>query len=423
MSTSTQLGELDQPLFKRGLEESLLRALADTPAVLIQGARQTGKSTLVRQIATRRNAAYLTFDDATTLAAARTDPVGFTRDLRGPVVLDEVQKAPQLFPAIKMAIDERRTPGRFLLTGSAQVLLVPKVSESLVGRIEILTLWPFAQSELERNEANFVDVVFGEQLPVIRESRDSEDDLPARVTKGGYPEACLNRDDIRRADWFRSYVSTILQREVRDLSNIEGLTEFPRLLTALAARTGSMLNMADLSRSLAIPQTTLKRYLALLQLTFLVQWLPAWSSNLGRRLSKQPKVTFCDSGLLAYLLGYGPHQHSNEKGLFGTLLENFVGMELRKLASWSRTRPDLFHFHSHSGSEVDIVLVDRAGRVVGIEVKSAKTLGPGDFKGLRALAEAAGGAFHRGLVIYQGRDTIPFGTNLHALPAAALWRS
>ncbi len=409
-------------MIERNITTRLRQALKDTPVVFLHGARQTGKSTLVQAIAEgRRNASYLTLDDAATLAAATSDPAGFIGGFDGPLVLDEVQKAPALFPAIKRAVDRNRKPGRFLLTGSANVLLVPKVSESLAGRIEILTLWPFSQGEIEGVRETFVDTLFAKTNPRPTATHLAPPQLINRVLRGGYPEICTTRSADRRDVWFRAYISTILQRDIRDLANIEGLTELPRLLTLLATRVGSPVNFADIARDLSIPQTTFKRYFALLEMTFIVQALPAWSSNIGKRLVKSPKLLLNDTGLLTHLLGFSKDRLGNDPKQGGPLMENFVVAELRKQASWSKTKPELFHFRTQAGREVDIVLEDRSGRIVGIEVKAGATLGTNDLKGLKALAELAGKRFHRGIVLYAGQDTIPFGSRIHALPVSALW--
>ncbi len=411
-------------MIERRLTEKVRQSLRDTPVVLVHGARQTGKSTLVQALAgDRKVASYLTLDDAATLTAATDDTQGFVAAPKGLVVIDEVQKAPQLFPAIKREVDRRRRPGRFLLTGSANILLVPTVSESLAGRIEILTLWPFSQGEIEGVRETFVDALFAKATPQGPAAPQEAAQVMDRVLRGGYPEICTTRGTSRRGDWFRSYVSTILQRDVRDVANIERLTELPRLLKLLAARAGSPLNFADVARDLAVPQTTLKRYFALLEMTFFVRTLPAWSSNLGKRLVKAPKLYLNDSGLLTHLLGTSKQRLGRDPKQRGPLVENFVVMELCKQATWSRTRPELFHFRTQAGREVDAVLEDSTGRIVGIEIKAGATLSSDDLKGLRELADLAGERFHRGVVLYLGEDTIPFGPRLHALPIGALWET
>lgn len=411
-------------MIPRHITPFILEALSDSPVVLLNGARQTGKSTLVQWVASQKHKArYLTLDDAAVLAAARSDAGGFLSGIDGPVVIDEIQRAPELFPAIKADVDRRRQPGRFLLTGSADVLLLPQISESLAGRMEILTLWPFSQGETAEIKETFIDDVFSRTL-----MRPSGKDAVNRsalwrlVLRGGYPEI-LNRADVSRRDaWFSSYVATILQRDVRDIANIEGLTALPRLLALLAARASSLVNFSELSRSIAIPQSTLKRYLALLEMTFLVQMLPPWSGNLSKRLVKAPKLLISDAGLTAYLLGLNQNQLEQNSVMAGPLLENFVVMELKKQSAWNKTRVRLFHFRTQNGQEVDIILEDRAGRMAGIEVKAASTVGADDFRGLRALQETAGRKFFRGVILYTGSEVLSFGAGLHALPIGVLWR-
>ena len=390
--------------------------------VLLNGARQTGKSTLVGSgMLGNHEARYLTLDEAGVLAAAEADPGGFLSGLQGPVILDEVQRCPGLFPAIKAEVDRDRRPARFLLTGSANVLLLPRLSESLAGRMEILTLWPLSQGEIEDVKEGFVDAVFsGDPLPSQKQPGEAPR-LHERLLYGGYPEVLGRSTESRRRAWFGSYVTTILQRDVRDLSNIEGLTELPRLLSLLAARSASLVNYAELSRSASMPQSTLKRYISLLEATFLVGTLPAWSSNLGKRLVKSPKLLLCDSGLITALQGLSAERLASDPVLVGPLLENFVAMEIQKQSAWSDTQPRLFHFRTQTGQEVDVVMEDVAGRVVGVEVKAAATVGARDFRGLRALSEASGDRFRRGVVLYTGRTTVPFAKDMYALPVSSLW--
>ncbi|MFZ4575225.1 MAG: ATP-binding protein [Phycisphaerales bacterium] len=409
-------------MLSRNIEPQLRAALADTPVVLIHGARQTGKTTLARSVAHHSQPRrYLTLDDATTLAAATSDPTGFLASLEGPIVIDEVQRAADLFRAIKADVDRNRKPGRFLLTGSANVLLLPKLSESLAGRIEIITLWPLSQGEIDAHPEKFIDAVFAPKLPAITRLAKSSPDLLTRILRGGYPEPLSRKDDARRSAWYASYITTILQRDVRDLSNIEGLSDLPRLLSLLASRTSGLLNFSDLARSLSLPQTTLKRYFALLEATFLVVSIPAWSSNQGLRLSKSPKIMLADTGLACHLLGADKARLAADGHAKGTLLENFVAMELLKQSGWSRTRTTLHHFRTTNGREVDLVLEDPAGRLVGIEIKSAATVTNDDFKGLRALQEAAGPKFHRGIILHDGAEIIPFDKQMAAMPVGAVW--
>lgn len=364
----------------------------------------------------------MTFDNVTVLAAARRDPKGFLADLGSPAALDEVQRVPELLLAIKEVVDRNRTPGRFLLTGSANVLLLPQLSESLAGRMEILTLWPFSQGELESIHEGLIDMLFSDTklaLPMIDIERA---DIIQRILLGGYPESVKRNTTKRRMAWFESYVSTIVQRQVRDLANVEYLTEIPRLLHLLAARIGTLVNVSELSSTLGLPQTTVNRYLSLLEMMYLVQFLPAWSSHPGKRLVKRAKVFLNDTGLVAYLTGIDHNRIRQDPTRLGLLLENFVVMELYKHIGWCEAQVQLFHFRTRKGQEVDIVLEDSGGRWVGIEVKSASTVNANDFKGIQHLRSLVGDRFHRGVIFYMGHESVPFGDGLYALPIGALWR-
>ena len=407
-------------MYKRNIETELYSALADTPVVLLNGARQTGKTTLAQEYARTASVPYVTLDDATQLAAASSDAQGFLAGLGDRVVIDEVQKAPGLFPAIKMSVDQDRRPGRFLLTGSANVLLLPQISESLAGRMQLLTLWPLSQGELHRVRECFLTGIFSEELSLFQDSETF--DLRDAVLKGAFPEAVQRSVGKRREAWFASYITALLQRDVRDLANIDGLTDMPRLLSILAARVGGLLNMSELSRSSGIANSTLKRYLSLLQATFLYQPLPAWSSNLGKRLIKSPKVHLIDSGLTAHLAGVTRQGLDRVPVLFGHLLESFVVNELRKQIGWSDSRVKLYHFRTTGGREIDVLLEDAMGRLVGIEVKSSSTVVRKDFSGFDALLEGAGQQFVRGIVLYTGPQAVSFGRHYVALPVSALWQ-
>jgi hypothetical protein len=388
---------------------------------MLAGPRQTGKTTLARgEVAAGFPEAYLTFDDATTLAAAHTDPDGFVAALPSSVVIDEVQRAPGLFRAIKASIDRDRRPGRFLLTGSADALAIPNVSESLAGRVELVPLWPLTEGEVRGVTAGFVDRCFDRApLPIADLDGDREQVL-ALALRGGYPEVVTASAD-RRQRWFDSYVDTIIARDVRELAAIDRLVDLRRLLVLLAARHGSLLNYADLGRDAGIPQSTLKRYLGLLTATYLVQLLPAWSVNTTQRLVKAPKVSLTDNGLVTALLRLDRDRIDHESGLLGSLVETFVVNEIRTQATWSAARPRLHHFRSHAGAEVDLVLEGPGGRIVGIEVKAASTVDARDFAALHRLAEIAGPRFARGIVCYTGPRILPFGEDLNAMPISALW--
>lgn len=406
-------------MLRRRLTPLLREALADAPVTLLIGARQAGKSTLAQSLVHERLlASYLTLDDGATLAAATADPDGFVAGLGDSVSIDEVQRAPALLPAIKASVDRDRRAGRFLLTGSANVLLLPRVSESLAGRMETHVLWPFSQGEIDEHEERFVELLFGER-PAPRQF-ERERSLVERVARGGFPPA-FARTGRRRAAWLDAYVDAVIQREVRDLANVDRLTTLPRLVSLLAARTASMLNVAEISRSAGIPQTTLQRYLTLLEHVFLLVRIPAWHANLGKRLVRSPKLHLVDSGLACRARGVTAERLVSDPVTLGPLLESFVGMELVKQASWSDRAVRVHHFRTSAGREVDYVLEDRQGLVAGVEVKASATVTARDFAGLRVLEEALGDRFARGVVLYDGHAAVPFGERLAAWPIDALW--
>ena len=419
MVDSQPLLGYNSTMYQRQIMPRLLEALSDTPVVLIHGERQTGKSTLLRELAAGPHPVRcVTLDDATTLAGAAADPAAFIAGFEGPMAIDEVQRAPGLFLAIKAAVDRNRQPGRFILAGSANVMLLPRIAESLAGRMEILALYPLSEGEIRGRTGNLIDPLFHGQPPLVD---GSDPGLMERVLTGGFPEALSRAAPRRRRAWFDSYLTALLERDVRDLSNIEGLVEMPRLLSLLAARLCGLLNLADISRSSGIPQTTLKRYLALLETTFLVQMLPAWSNNLGSRVTKSPKMLLNDTGLASHLLGLQRPQDTVNHPLSGALLECFVDLELRKQAVWCETQVRLYHFRTDAGQEVDLVLERADGAIVGIEVKSGASVTASDFKGLRFLQQQLGARFQCGVVLSRSPHATAFGPGLWALPVDALW--
>jgi hypothetical protein len=300
-------------------------------------------------------------------------------------------------------------------------MLLPKLSESLAGRMEILSLLPFSQSELEGTKGSFVDDVFNMKYLGRSVGGKKQSRLMERILKGGYHEAIQRNSVDRRNAWFSSYITTILQRDVRDLAQINGLTELPRLLALLATRSSSLLNFAELSVSSAIPQTTLKRYMTLLEMTFMIRLVRPWSTNFSKRLVKTPKLYLADTGLMAYLLGSDEHRFKSEGEPFGKAVETFVLNELVKLISWSRTQPQLYHFRTHAGQEVDFILEQRDGRVVCIEVKSSQKVDADSFKAMKLFADEMKKKFVRGIVLYDGNEVIPFAKNMVAVPIQTLW--
>ncbi len=406
-------------MFKRNIRSKLEKGLQRSPVILLTGARQTGKTTLMKQIGKEQEYHYVTFDDIRFLSAAQTDPIGFIEGLKKPVILDEVQRVPEIFLTIKHDVDENRHPGRYALTGSANPMLIPRLGDSLAGRMEIFNLFPLSQGELLGRHELFIDTIFNQQIPNVSEKL-VKSDLYTKMNIGGYPMV-QDIDAIARESWFNSYITTLLQRDVKDIANIVGLSELPMLLKLLATRAGNLLNVAELSRTSGISMTTLHRYLTILQALFLLDFQLPWSSNLGKRLVKAPKINLVDGGILSFLLGIDITSERLDGRILGPIVENFVVSELHKQITWSQTRVKLFHSRTVTGIEVDVLLEDAAGRIVCIEIKNSSTVTAQDFKGLKYMEELVGNKFVQGIVLYMGEQHVPFGSRMHALPMNVLW--
>ncbi len=402
----------------RLLAGPLDEALADTPVVVVAGPRQAGKSTLAAHVVTARHGTWLSLDDAATLDAARTDPVGFVSGRSGLVGIDEAQRAPELLLAIKSEIDRGRRPGRFLLTGSTRLLGGPRLSDSLAGRMQALTLWPFTQAELgtDPKAGGLIDRAFGGNLSGLQ-PQVTRAEVVERAARGGYLPA-LERTGGRRTAWYDSYVEGVIDREVRAVSDATYLRELPRLLRLTASRTSGELNVSDLARDLGLSRPTTDSYLAHLEAVFLVQTIPAWSTNLTARVVRRPKLVLTDTGLAARLLG-GRARADDQ--IAGRLVETFVTNELRAQAEWSVARPGLFHYRDRDGAEVDLVLETGDGRVVGIEVKAGGTVRSEDLRGLRLLQHRLGDEFAAGIVLCTAPSSVHLGERLWTVPVSALW--
>lgn len=408
-------------MIQRKIKSKLLDALKDSPVVLIHGARQTGKSTLVKSLSEiEYPAKYLTFDDTGILSAAQSNPQDFISGYDDNLVIDEVQRVPEIFSAIKSLVDKKRKAGKFILTGSANVLLLPKVSESLAGRIEILNLYPLSQSEISSSGDNFIDRLFDNNFKSASELK-KKNDLVVRVVTGGFPEMLTRKDRERQNAWFKSYITTILQRDVRDMANIEKLNELPKLLSLFASRAGTLVNFAEFSRSSTVPQTTLKRYVALLEAIFMIHLLPAWSGNLSKRLIKTPKIYLNDTGLLSHLIGFEPDKIFSDTLSWGRMLENFVLLEMLKQLTWSKHNLSLHHFRSASGLEIDFIIERNDGKLAAVEVKASSKINAADFKNIKVFADETGKKFLSGIVLYTGKEAIPFAKNMFAMPIESLW--
>ncbi len=405
-------------MYERLVEPRVREALSDTPAVLLIGPRRAGKTTLVRKVGDPGRT-YATLDDPTTLDAIRSDPVGFVRGLDR-ATIDEVQRAPELLLAIKKSIDEDYRPGRFLLTGSANVLTLPRVADSLAGRIETIQMLPLAHVEVRQKPSSF--------LPRLFEGRLQEQpqaivgvDLMRLVLEGGFPEAINRESERRRQDWMRAYLTSVLTRDLSDIADIEKLTELPKLVRLLAHHSGQLVNYSELGNGINVTYKTSQRYVGLLEKVFLVSTLQPWYTNTIKRIVKTPKVHFLDSGLLATSRALTFDRLKANRVDFGPVLESFVFGEVMKLLTGSELHVTPYHFRDQQKREVDLVLERDDGMIVGIEVKASATVSASDFAGLRALEEACREKFAFGVVLYDSGDRVSFGEKLAAAPLSCLW--
>lgn len=388
---------------------------------MLAGPRQAGKTTLARAIA-ERDRTYVTLDDATVLQAATSDPTGFIRNLQH-AAIDEIQRAPDLLVAIKQSVDDDPRPGRFLLTGSANLMTLPRVADSLAGRLETVPLLPLAQAELAGTAVpSFLDRLLRGEPPEGGRGPVGPALIEA-VLAGGYPEALARQSWVRRQDWYLDYVDAIVQRDVRDIAQVDQLDRMPRLLRLLAEHAGRLINHTATGAALGLNHVTTQRYTALFEQLFLIRSLPPWYNNALKRLTKTPKLHFLDAGLLAAVRGITPDGVARDRTLFGPILESFVFSEVLKLAGWSDERLTLSHYRDKDRHEVDIVVEDRRGRIAGVEVKASATVTADDFKGMRRLAEATGDRFSLGIVLYDHDRPVPFGDRLWAIPLSSLWAS
>jgi uncharacterized protein len=408
----------DFKFFERFSTERVAIALADTPVVMLIGPRQCGKTTLVRQFVDKERE-YVTLDDDTVLEAARSDPAGFIRgfDL---VTIDEVQRAPELLRAIKRSVDSDRRAGRFLLTGSANPLTLPQVSESLAGRMEIVNLMPISRSEISGKKPVFLKTAFTGKLVKPGKAMIG-DELVHAVLAGGYPEMLRRENSRRRQTWARNYVKAIVQRDVRDIAEVEKLDQLPRLLQVLAHHSGQLSNFTQIGGQLGIDDKTTRKYTGILEQLFLVLRVSPWFRYQLKRLIKTPKLHFLDSGLLAALLGLTSERIAKDRSTFGALLETFVFSEVMKEIAWSEESYTLHHYRDKDQDEVDILVEDERGAMVGIKVKASATVHASDFKGIRKLLEICADDLKLGVVLYDGTKVAPFGDRLFAAPMSCLW--
>lgn len=405
-------------MYQRLAQSRVEEALSDTRVVLIAGPRQAGKTTLISRF-TGDERAYFTLDDPTVRNIATSDPVGFLRGIEY-AAIDEVQRAPDLLLAIKQSVDTDKRPGRFLLTGSANIMTIPRVADSLAGRMEIVPLLPLSQAEIAGRFPHFIERAFAGEVRAPKEMILG-DALIALVLAGGYPEALARPDPRRRRKWYRSYVDALVQRDVRDVAAVDQLDRMPRLLRVLAEHSGQMINYSKVGEPVNLSHVTTQRYTGIFEHLFITWTLPPWHSNVIKRLRKTPKLHFWDSGLLADQRDLSADTLKANRGPLGALLETYVASELAKQAGWAEGRLTLSHFRDEKDNEVDVVIENDAGNVVGVEVKASATVNQSDFNGLRRLADACGDRFRLGVVLYDHDMVVPYGANMVAAPISCLW--
>ncbi|MFZ0157809.1 MAG: ATP-binding protein [Kineosporiaceae bacterium] len=407
----------------RHVASSVLDSLADTRVVVVQGARQVGKTTLVSHVVDQVGGRLVTFDDETTRAGAQLDPVAFLGQAGDDLLaIDEVQRVPELVLALKLVVDRDQRPGRFLLTGSANLLRLPAMQDSLAGRAESLDLFGFSQGELSGRRERFVDrLLAGEDFTAHRSDMTRPDYIDVACA-GGYPEA-LSRTGRRRSAWLDNCLRRVVERDAPDVSGLQRLSELPGLLRLLAARNAAELNLASLASDAGIPVRTLAPYVDLLETLFLVHRIPAWSTNLSKRVVSRPKVALLDAGLAARLVNVTPAGAAGAANplIAGQILEGFVAGELRRQLSWADEDARLYHYRDHGGAEVDLVLETGDGRVAGIEVKATSSVSGRDVRWLTQLRDSLGVRFVAGVVLHTGATAAPFGDRITAVPMDALW--
>lgn len=411
-------------LVERHLTPVIRESLGYFRIVEIQGARQSGKTTLARLLAQERGGRVVSLDDPVLRAAAAEDPLAFVEQHpEGLLVIDELQRVPELVLALKRAVDADQRRGQFLVTGSANLLRLPAVKDSLAGRAVGVELHGFSQGELHRHVEQFIDRAFAGDRFLGHEGTQTRADYLRAITAGGYPEAVALPAGRQRNRWFDGYLSRIVERDAPDISDSRRLGDLPLVLRMVAARNADELNVADLAKESGIPISTLNRHIDLLETLYLVRRLPAWETNLSKRVVRRPKAMLLDTGLAARLVNattasLGP---AATNPMVGHLFEGFVASELERQREWSEVRPDISHYRVHGGGEVDLVLEAGDGRVVGVEVKAAGTVNGRDARHLAALRDQLGDRFAGGIVLYTGRTAAPFGDRIAAVPLDILW--
>ncbi len=408
-------------MIPRHLTPLIHESVENSPVTLIHGPRQSGKTTLVKNFGEIYGYSYHTFDDQETRLIAKKDPKGFISDCSPLTIIDEIQRVPELFLTLKQSVDINRKPGRFIVTGSANLILIPELADALVGRMELLRLHPLSQQELEQTKYTpFLEKLFKGEFKLEKCQRLGSN-LRDRIVGGGYAPALARPANHIRSNWYHNYLDSIILRDVLNLSKIQSVEILPLLLTAVVNLTAQLFNVSALSQKLQMNRNTLSDYLTLIQHQFLIERLPPWHTNRMKRLIKTPKIHFGDTGLACSLIGANASGLQSNPNLLGQLVESFVFQELRRQASASVERYQFYHFRDRDGIEVDMIIERGAFELVGIEVKSGATIFDSDFKGLRKIKSAHPDKFKFGAVLYDGETCASYGDNMFIIPIRKLW--
>ncbi len=408
-------------MYARNISDVLQRRLKSMPVMLIIGPRQCGKTTLSKSIGHHLEMSYISCDNIATLASIQFDPIGFLNNQTKPLIIDEAQRAPEIFLPIKVDVDENRHSGRYLLTGSANPLLVPHLGDSLTGRMGICNMWPLSQGEIRGKKENFLTILFGNEPWNSEYPTLSQNEIIKILMKGGFPPAVAAKSSDEIREWCNDYLFNALQKDINDLSKIEHFSQMPSLLYGIANRIGSPLNVNSLTDLIRASEATIRRYIELLKSLFLLYPLPSWSRNIDKKLSKTSKIYFSDTALLLQSMNFDEERLLKLPNVFGQVFENFVVMEIVKQVTWSSEPLKLYHYRTHDQKEVDIVLESPSGKIIGIEIKLSSIVRKDDLKGLISLKEHCGDDFHKGIIFYTGDKALPFGSSFSALPITALW--
>lgn len=407
-------------MYSRYCKDKVITALGDTPVVIISGPRQSGKTTLAKQIQVD-SSVYITLDDITQYDAAQSDPIGFIRNLESDrIIIDEVQRVPELFLAIKQSVDEERVPGKYLLTGSSNAMMLPTLSDSLAGRIEIINLLPLTTCEINGISSTFIDKILKGNPPAAKTTRILKQ-LTDKILTGGFPEPVARKQQTRKSMWYQQYINSIIQKDIRDLADIEHLEVMPKVVRLLANQVGQLTNYTEIAKKVGVTRQTVASYVKLLEQLYIFEALPAWHKNENKRLVKTPKMHIVDSGLLCSIKRLNEDKIKNNHHIFGALLESYVVNEIKRIATWSDEPLEFSHYRDKDKVEVDLVIETCSGDVIGIEIKAGATVTSSDFKGLRKLKSIAGNQFLMGIILYDGDNPAQHEEKLFSIPLASLW--